>query len=57
MLILTTTPKKKIHIGEHVTLTVLSVDNGQVRFGITAPKKIPIHREEIYNKIQMEKNT
>jgi len=34
-------------IGDDVTLTVLAIDRGQVRFGIKAPKSLAVDREEI----------
>ena len=39
-----------------VNITVLGVNGNQVRVGVNAPKDTPVHREEIYNKIQREKN-
>jgi carbon storage regulator len=42
-------------IGDDVTLTILGINGNQVRVGITAPKCIPIHREEIYQRIISER--
>jgi carbon storage regulator len=55
MLILTRRPGETLMIGDDVTLTVLGVKGNQVRFGVNAPKDVSVHREEIYLRIQAEK--
>jgi carbon storage regulator len=54
MLILTRRVGESVMIGNEVTITVLGVKGNQVRVGITAPKSIPVHREEIYERIKQE---
>lgn len=55
MLILTRRVGETLMVGDNVTLTVLGVKGNQVRIGVNAPKDIPVHREEIYERIQREK--
>ncbi len=55
MLVLTRNLSEAIMIGENIKVTVLKVDGNQVRIGIDAPKEVEIHREEIFQRIQRDK--
>ena len=55
MLILTRRVGETLMVGDDVKITILDNKGGQVRIGISAPREIEVHREEIYRKIQAEK--
>jgi carbon storage regulator len=48
VLVLTRHVHQSIVIGHDVVVTVLEVRGDQVRLGITAPKDIQVHREEVF---------
>lgn len=58
MLILTRRVGETVVIGnegpDQVTFTVMGIKAGQVRVGVNAPKEVPVHREEIYERIRAE---
>lgn len=55
MLILTRRLTESLKIGDDVTVTILGVKGKQVRIGVSAPKSIAVHREEIYQRIRRER--
>lgn len=55
MLILTRRPSETIRIGDHITVTVMRTKGNQVQIGVSAPKAMSVHREEIYQRIQLER--
>ena len=54
MLILTRKKGERLIIGDDLVVTVLSISVGHVRIGVTAPKEVPVHREEIHDRIVAE---
>ena len=57
MLILTRRVGETVMIGGDVKIMVLGVKGNQVRVGIEAPCHVPVHREEIYERIKHEHRT
>jgi carbon storage regulator len=54
MLILTRRVGESVVIGDEITVTVLDLKGNQIRLGIQAPKDVPVHREEVYVRLQEE---
>jgi len=57
MLILTRRVNEKLMVGDDVTVTVLSISGNQVRIGVNAPRHVPVHREEIYDKVKRQESS
>ena len=57
MLVLSRKQDEKIIIGDSITLMVISIQGDKVRLGIEAPKDVSIHREEVYQAIQRERES
>jgi carbon storage regulator len=57
MLILTRRVGECLKVGDAVSVTVLGVKGNQVRIGIDAPKDVAVHREEIYKRVQQDRET
>ena len=57
MLILTRRAGETLVIGDDIRITVLGVNESQVRLAVKAPREIPVHREEIYRRIVAARKT
>jgi carbon storage regulator len=55
MLILSRKVGESLMIGDDVVVTVVGISGQQIRLGISAPREVAVHREEIYERIAMEK--
>ncbi len=55
MLVISRSVQGVIQIGDSIRIQVVSIGNGNVRIGIEAPREIPVHRQEVYDAIQREK--
>jgi carbon storage regulator len=56
MLILTRRIGENLVINDDIVVRVLSIKGNQVRIGVDAPKEVSVHREEIWEKIQQDKD-
>ena len=54
MLVLSRKIGETIVINDNITMTVLGIQGGQIKMGITAPKEVSVHREEIFERIKRE---
>ncbi|MBT5468618.1 carbon storage regulator CsrA [Candidatus Peregrinibacteria bacterium] len=56
MLVLSRHRGESIIIGDDgIVITVVEIRGDKVRLGIVAPKEVPVHRQEVYDKIQKER--
>ena len=51
MLVFTRKSGESLMIGDEIEIKILSVGTEQVRVGISAPRRIPVHRREVYDAI------
>ncbi len=52
MLVLTRKVGERIHIGDGIVVTVVRIQNDKVRIGVDAPTNVPVHREEVFRRLQ-----
>jgi len=55
MLILTRRVGESLIISDDMKVTVLGIKGNQIRIGVSAPREVAVHREEIYNRILRER--
>lgn len=55
MLILTRRVGESLIISDDMKVTVLGIKGNQIRIGVSAPRDVAVHREEIYNRILRER--
>lgn len=56
MLILTRRIDETIRIGPDIVVTIMGFKGAQVRIGIDAPKDVEVHRGEVYERIQQDRD-
>jgi len=52
MLVLTRRLGEHIVIDDLIRVTIVAVDNGRVKLGITAPDQVTVHREDVHRRLQ-----
>jgi carbon storage regulator len=54
MLVLSRKRNEAINVGDDVTITVVDIRGENVRLGVEAPKQVPVHRQEVYERIKAQ---
>ncbi len=54
MLVFTRKKGESLVIGNETEVAILNITGGSVKIGITAPRHISVHRQEVYEAIQRE---
>lgn len=54
MLVLSRKKNESIIIGDDIEIVIVDVKGEQVKIGVKAPKKVSVHRAEVYEEIQKE---
>ena len=52
MLVLSRKKDERIMIGDNVEVTVIEIRGDRVKLGFTGPQEIPIHREEVFRRLE-----
>jgi carbon storage regulator len=54
MLVLSRHKNESIVIGNGIVVTVLSTGGRTVRLGISAPPEVPVHRQEVHQRLEFQ---
>lgn len=57
MLVLSRKKNESIVINDDITIVVVEIRGDKVRLGVQAPGEVPVHRQEVYDAIQRQRNT
>ena len=57
MLVLSRKLNESIVIRDNIVVMVIEIRGDKVRLGIEAPKEVPVHRREVYDKIKGREGT
>jgi carbon storage regulator len=55
MLVVSRAVGEAIVIGDDIRVMITHIGSGKVRLGIEAPRDVPVHREEVYEAIQADR--
>lgn len=56
MLVLTRKPDEIVVIGDNIVVKVVAINGNKVRLGFAAPPELPIHRQEIAERIARDRD-
>jgi carbon storage regulator len=51
MLVLSRKKDQRVIIGENIEVTVIEIRGDRVKLGFVGPQEVPIHREEVFRRI------
>lgn len=51
MLVLSRKKNERIMIGNDIEVTIVEIRGDRVKLGFIGPQEVPIHREEVYQRI------
>jgi len=54
MLVLARRLNESIMIGDDIEIVIIDIKGDQVKLGVKAPRKVTVHRKEIYQEIKQE---